>query len=240
MTRVRPLRKATTPIEGESARGLFCRALGRHGVPLSFTVLRRLGAQHRNRVTISEDPDIDVEEMARTIHVDVAEFEEYRYQPLGKRHYLFFGLTLPSSAIEKKVRRFSPGSLAKSPHIRAIWELRDLPFCPESWELLIDCCVCRVRQGWIRLNGVHRCDDCGRPLSNTPTQRVPQELHHGLSLVAGLSSPLKDKQEIALAMLPPFLRDIDRKTLFNCIVHLRRALAVEGAGWLEDVKALHD
>lgn len=241
VARVRPLRKATTPIEGESARGLFCRALGRHGVPLSFTVLRRLGAQHRNRVTISEDPDIDFDEMARIIGVDVAEIEHRRYRPLGQKRYSFFGLELPSSAIEKKVRRFSPGSLATSPHIRAVWELRDLPFCPESWELLIDSCVCRVRQGWIRLNGgVHRCDDCGRLLANTPTHRVPEGLHHALSLVAGLASPLTEKQEDAVAMLPPLLRGIDRTTLFECVLQLRRALAAENSAWPDDVDALHE
>lgn len=240
MARVRPLRKATTPIEGESARGLFCRALGDHGVPLSFNVLRRLGGQHRNRVTISEDADIDFEEMARIIQVDVAEIERRRYRPLGKKRYSFFGLELPSSAIEKKVRRFSPGSLAMSPHIRAIWELRDLPFCAESWEMLVEHCVCRIRQGWIRLNGVHRCDDCGRPLANTPTHRIPKEMHHGLSLVAGLASPLKEKQDEASEMLPSALRDLDRANLFNCILHLRRTLAGENAGWLEDVTALHD
>lgn len=240
MARVRPLRKATTPIAGESARGLFCRALGDHGVPLSFNVLRRLGGQHRNRVTISEDPYIDFEEMARILRVDVAEIEQRRYQPLGEKRYSFFGLELPSLAIEKKVRRFSPASLALSPHIRAIWELRDLPFCAESWEMLVEHCVCRTRQGWIRLNGVHRCDDCGRPLANAPTHSVPKELRLGLSLAAGLANPLVEKREDAFAMLPPPLRGVDRNTLFKCILRLRRALAGDDADWLEDLTALHD
>lgn len=239
MASVRPLRRATTPIEGESARGLFCRALGDHGVPLSFTVLRRLGLPHRNVVTISEDPDLDIEEMARVIRVDVAEIEKRRYRALGKKQYSFFGLRVPSSAIEKKVRRFSPGSLASSPYIRAIWELRDLPFCPESWELLIDTCSCRAKQGWIRLNGVHRCDDCGRLLSAMPAQRVPEGLHDGLSIVAGIASPVPKRQAEAAARLPAALQDVDRADLFKCIMRLRRALAGKSPNTDADVLALH-
>lgn len=239
MASVRPLRKATTPIEGESARGLFCRALGDHGIPLSFTVLRRLGLPHRNVVRISEDPDLDIEEMARVIRVDVAEIEKRRYRALGKKKYSFFGLRVPSSAIEKKVRRFSPGSLASSPYIRAIWELRDLPFCPESWELLIDTCSCRAKQGWIRLNGVHRCDDCGRLLSAMPAQRVPEGLHDGLSIVAGIASPVPKRQAEAAARLPDALQGVDRADLFNCIMRLRRALAGNSPDTDADILALH-
>jgi hypothetical protein len=234
MARVRPLRKATTPIEGESARGLVCRALGDHGVPLSFNVLRRIGMQHRNVVTISEDADIDVEELARIIRVDADEIEERRYRPLGRKRYSFFGLELPSRAIEKRVRRFSPGSLSTSPHCRAIWELRDLPFCPESWELLLDRCVCGVKQGWIRLNGVHRCDDCGRLLSKMPTHSVAQNLREALSIASGLASPLLKDQEAARARLPLSLRGVDRARLFECVLRLRRALAGDAPGIDED------
>jgi hypothetical protein len=240
MARVRPLRKATTPIEGESARGLVCRALGDHGVPLSFNVLRRVGMLHRNVVTISEDADIDVDELARIIRVDVTEIEKRRYQPLGRKWYSFFGLELPSRAIEKRVRRFSPGSLSTSPHCRAIWELRDLPFCPESWELLIDRCVCGVRQGWIRLNGVHRCDDCGRLLSKMPTGSVAENLREALLIASGLASPLPDDQEAALALLPLAMRGVNRARLFDCVMRLRRALVGDAPDIDEDLSALHD
>ncbi|WP_242095358.1 TniQ family protein [Sphingomonas sp. CROZ-RG-20F-R02-07] len=239
MAHVRPLRKATTPIDGESARGLFCRALGDHGVPLSFTVLRRLGAQHRNVVTIAEDPEIDLEEMGRIIRVDVGELEQRRYKPLGMKRYLFFGLVVRSTAIEKKVRRFSPKSLAMFPHMRALWELRDLPFCAESWDLLVDSCVCKAKQGWIRLNGVHRCDDCGRPLANVKTEQVPKQLQSGLSLVAGLANPLPEMQKIAIESLPERLRGIDRSRIYDCILQLRRALIDENPDWSTDLLALH-
>lgn len=239
MSQIRPLRDVTTPVDGESARGLFCRALGDHGVPLSFTVLRRLGMQYRNVVTISEDEHLDVTAMARVIRVDPAEIHARRYQPLGRKRYSFFGLELPSSAIEKKVRRFSPASLAKSPHIRAIWELRDLPFCPESWDILVDTCVCRVRQGWIRLNGVHRCDDCGRDLSRVPTNTVPAAMRDALSLIAGIADPVPSARRDAIAMLPEPLRSVERAAIYDSVMLLRRALAGEDANARADLVALH-
>lgn len=239
MSQIRPLRKETTPIDGESARGLFCRALGDHRVPLSFTVLRRLGMQYRNVVTISEDEHLDVTAMARVIRVDPFEIEMRRYEPLGRKRYSFYGLELPSSAIEKKVRRFSPAALASSPHIRAIWELRDIPFCPETWEILVETCVCRVRQGWIRLNGVHRCDDCGRPLSRVPTNSVPPGMRGELSLIAGVASPIASVREDAIAMLPERLRGADRTAIYRSIMLLRRALAGEHPTAEADLEALH-
>jgi hypothetical protein len=240
MARVRPLRSPTIPIAGESARSLFCRAAGGHGVPLSFTILRHLGMQYRNVVTIAEDQHLDVHEMARIIKVDANEIEARRYRPVGSKRYSFFGLELPTAAIEKKVRRFAPASLAISPHIRAEWELRDLPFCAESWDMLTDRCTCRVVQGWIRLNrGVHRCDDCGRDLSMIEVTKVPSHLRDQLSFYAGLVSPLRTVVEEAVSSLPPAIRQAERAALFQCVKLLRRAVAGRNADPARDLEALH-
>lgn len=240
MTRVRPLSKATTPIEGESARGLVCRALGDGGVPLSFNVLRRVGMQHRNVVTISESDELDVDALAKVIRVDPADLEARRYPSLGRDRLSFFGLEVPSRSIEKKVRRFSPAALAESAHIRAAWELKDLPFCPAGWDMLVDTCVCGIRQGWIRLNGVHRCDDCGRLLKDTPTSVVPVELRPALSLFGDITSPRLPDRERALASLPERLRVLGASDVFRGIARLRRSASNGMGDGSEDLAALHD
>ncbi|GAA0460176.1 hypothetical protein [Sphingomonas molluscorum] len=195
--------------------------------------------RYRNVVTISEAEELDVEELARVIRVDVGEIEARRYVALEKGRLSFFGLTVAGAAIEKKARRFSPASLKTSPHIRAIWELKDLPFCPESWELLVDTCLCGVRQGWIRLNGVHRCDDCGRPLARTPARIVPEALQAGLALVAGLASPLPAVRAEALGLLPPALREADRNDLYRCITRLRQCVTGGSVDVDHELEALH-
>lgn len=238
--RRRRLREPTTPILGESARGLVCRALGDHRVPRTWNVLRLVGLRHRNRVSIAEDAELDIDELAWLIRVDAPQLRERCYPAMPEKRRSFFGMEVPGRAIEDRTRRFSPASLAASRHLRALWELRDLPFCGESWELLVDACRCGVVQRFVRLNGVHRCDDCGRPLSLTQAGRVPDELQTSLSLAVGIASPLDEDREAALRRLPEPIRQVDRAAVWQTIMRLRRALAGEGFGLDADLRAFAD
>jgi hypothetical protein len=98
--------------------------------------------------------------------------------------------------------------------------------------MLVQQWTCRIKQGCIRQNGVHRCDDCGRPLANGPTHTVPPDVRIGLSLAAGLAGPLVEKQEEALAVLPALLRDVDRTGPFDasCVCG-RRWRGMAPSGW---------
>lgn len=236
--RRRRLRTPTIAVADESARGLVCRALGDHGVPRSWTVLQLVGLQHRNVVRIAEDENLDLIELARILRIDPGELLSRRYPALPNRRRGFFGIDLPSSAIEDRRRRFSPASLALSPHIRAAWELRGLPFCAVGWDLLLDTCRCGVAQRFVRLNRVHRCDDCGRPLSTLPSTSVPEGLRSDLALVSSIVSPLPAVRRAATARLPEAIGHRDPGTIFEAIMLIRQAVAGSRAGALDDLSAL--
>lgn len=236
--RRRRLRKATLPFPDESMRGLVCRALGDHGVPNSWTVLKLVGQLHRNVVSVAEDSEFDVRELARILRIDVSELSARRYDDLGDRRRLFFGLEVPSAAIEDRIRRFSPAGLARSPHVRALWELRDIPFCGETWDMLTDKCRCGVVQRYVRLNGVHRCDDCGRPLSLAPTEQVPVDLQADLSLITGIASPIATIRQEAVSRLPDAIRAAESGAIFQAIVRLRKAVAGSQPHAAQDLRAL--
>lgn len=236
--RGRRLRKATQPFPDESMRGLVCRALGDHGVPNSWTVLKLVGQLHRNVVSIAEDPELDVRELARILRLDADELLARRYVDLGDRRRLFFGMEIPSAAIEDRIRRFSPAGLAKSPHVRSLWELRDIPFCGETWDMLTDKCRCGVAQRFVRLNGVHRCDDCGRPLSLAPTEQVPVDVRADLSLITGIASPVAKTRQEAISRLPDAIRAAESGAIYQAIVRLRKALAGPDPQAAQDLRAL--
>ncbi|MEG4930195.1 TniQ family protein [Microcoleus sp. F10-B2] len=126
--------------ENESLRGGIARACHLAGVPNSFTVLGELGQRHRNVVAVAEDPNIDETGLAEALDVDLPEIVKRRYPKAmsGKRY--FHGLWLPANSIDIRTRRFAPTFLAKEGYHHAAWELKFLPFCPETWDILQSHC----------------------------------------------------------------------------------------------------
>lgn len=84
------------------------------------------------------------------------------------------------------------------------WDMRLLPFCPTTWQMLERTCGCCGRdQQWTVANGVDRCDNlhCVTSLSKTPAKSVPSDLQAPLSLAVGLCSPFSIERKIAVARI---------------------------------------
>lgn len=147
----------------------------------------------------------------------------------------FFGVALDRRLIDQYVRSFSPAALAKSPHHRAIWSIRPLPFCVVEWELLVSVCPsdhCGAGQSWLHTNGVDRCDKCATSLIDAPTERVPEEIRPPLGLLAGLVDPDPAVRAASLAPLPKEVRAMGAGPAFE--------LAVAVAGFVDpDLRAGH-
>lgn len=227
----RRLFRPTTPVAGESLRGLVARACARNFVPNSWGVLKYLGLPNRNRVLVSEDPNIKPSQLAYALRTHEEEIVSRRYEPMGANHFLFFGLDLHGSAIETRLRRFSPTSLIELPIHRAVWELRDLPFCPFGWDILQDRCHCEgengIIQGWTRtLSGVECCDQCGDPLSRLASIPVPEHMRRDLSLLLTLVGSTDEERGLGLA-LPEKLARMDRSRLFKIVCRLAQAISEE-------------
>jgi hypothetical protein len=240
------LRKETTAIPGESGRGLLARALGAHNIPNSWIILQKVGLAHRNRVLVTEDADVDIPRLEHLIHVDGGELANRRIPPAAAKHRDFHGICIHDSSLETRVRRFSPAALAaaaaeRPPHMRALWELRDLPYCIEGWDILQDTCGCGVKQGWTRITKIDRCDDCGRHLVDTVASiPVPEELRHALALPALLASPVPADHARARALLPEAIANQDRDRLYHAFARLRSALQPLRSGRIDDdLLAIH-
>lgn len=233
----RQLFKGTTPIQGESLRGLVARACQRNDLPNSWGLLQHLGQRHRNRVLVAEDPNIDPAELGYAIRVDEEEVRARRYDSIGSQRWSFFGLKLNQSSIERRVRHFSPTAL-RGPgdqYHRATWELRDIPFCLDGWDMLQDRCGCErggVVQGWTRtLTKIEECDACGDPLEWLEPFPVPARMRPALSLLEVLVDPRPQHRESVRDRLPADLGDADRSTTFDLILRMAAAIDPKAALW---------
>lgn len=219
----------------ESLRGGIARATWRAGIPNSWTVLGEIGLKHRNRVLVSEDAAIDIGMLATALGVPREEIESRRYEDAGKGSRTYFGLVVPIGSIETSRRRFAPTFLGDHGYHLASWELKFLPFCPVTWDLLISSCtLCRSgegqSQGWTRtLTPVDRCDECGRKLSRISTSQVPPFMRPALEVIARLVDSEAGTRQSVLAILPSALRDASPQTLLDLILGLSRHMAAPPA-----------
>ena len=225
----RRLFRPTTPEPGESLRSLLARACERNYVPNSWGVLKYLGLANRNRVLVAEDPNLDPGDLAYAIRTSEDEILARRYHSLGSEHVSFFGLDVHRSLIETRVRRFSPVSLSDHPFHRAVWELREVPFCPFAWDILQDRCHCEnvngVVQGWTRtLSPVDCCDRCGEPLSDIEAISVPGWMREDLSLMLTLAGSSEGERCLGHE-LPDALARAERSQLFDVVRRMTNALA---------------
>lgn len=229
----RRLFEPVTPIAGESLRGVVARSCRENYLPNSFGLLQHLGLVHRNRITVSEDVGIDPAELAYAMRVHEDEVRARRYDPLGRGHVSFFGLNVNARRVETAIRRFSPTAFATEgvglPHFhRATWELRDIPFCLENWDMLQHTCFCEpggVVQRWSRTaTRVEECDKCGDGLDTLEPVPVPRRMRPALGILAALISPVTSNRSAALLLLPTALHGTDRSVMFATIVRLANAI----------------
>lgn len=227
------LLEPVTPIPGESLRSVVARSCRANHLPNSFGLLQRMGLVHRNRVLVSEDPAIDPAQLAWAMRINEAEVEVRRYHPLNPGHLSFFGLDVNARRLDPNRRRFSPMAFGKEDgeyphHHRAVWELRDVPFCLENWDMLQDTCFCErepVIQRWSRTaTRVEECDKCGDPLAWIEPIPVPEHMRSSLSLLRAIVEPTPAGREKALGFLPEPLRHGDRSTLFRTVLRLASAI----------------
>jgi hypothetical protein len=227
------LSKGTTPIAGESLRGLVARACSRNFLPNSWGLLQHLGQLHRNRVLVAEDENIDPAQLAWAMRVPEPEVHARRYGPLGRGRVSFFGLDVNRRRIETRSRRFSPAVFRMDrggePHFhRALWELRDVPFCIEGWDMLQERCFCEqhgVVQGWSRTaTRIEECDRCGDPLAWLEPIAVPERMRPRLRLLEALIAPDPDRRTAARELLPQPLRQADRSAVFQVVMRLADAI----------------
>lgn len=228
---VRKVRREANLVLGASLRGLVFDACFDNRIPHTFGMLRHFGMPNRNRVLVSESPDLDVVGLATALRIPETEVTARRYPAIGRGHRDFYGIQVMKGRIEDRVRRFSPAAIASGVlHHPATHELRDLPFSTVGWDMLQDTCPCEpagVRQNWVTTNGTSRCHSCGGSLGKIEAVPVPDGLKPSLTLISRLVDPDPCAQRAGHDMLPHAIRGASRTLIYDLIMNLAKVIGVE-------------
>lgn len=222
---VSPLKRVMwglTPHADESLLGFIARTADHNVLESTFAITGQAGQVHGNRTNSAISQAVRQNELAYILRVDHEEIARRSYvHPEGEVKRSFFGLTLRYTEVEAKLRRFSPTSLRHSPHHRAIWDCRLLPFCPESWDMLSsECHRCGAQQLWRSATGISRCDTCSADLSEASAEKVAPQSREVLGWFASLLSPSSEVRDIARSSVAASLARLSPTQLVTLAIRL--------------------
>ena len=215
------------PLPGESLLGFVARNCEVHGITKVAAALRPTDLEGEVTEWLPTAHVDKVDALARLFATTPDEVVSRMYPPVrlpdGRSggHVAFFGAPIRKDLIQFQRRRVSPSSLARSPHHRAVWDLRVFSFCQESREALIsECPRCRSPLGWRWTEGVDRCERCGEDLSRTPGTPITCQDWDALDFACDLVHHDPDRRERARASVPTQLSALDAADLFEMIFEL--------------------
>ena len=213
-----------TPIEGESLLGLVTRTAHENVLPSSFTLLSRAGQTYGHRPTAATFEDLDQDHLATILGVNFEDVAARCHAAREDRGFVdFFGAGVRRDDLITRQRYFSPASLSSSPHHRALWMLKPVTFCPESWEFLTNQChECGAVQRWRSAGAITACDECCADLRAAAPALVPRELHADLAFLTGLIDPRQEARRVARTSLPAPLAGLDGGDVFELAVALTK------------------
>jgi hypothetical protein len=215
-------------IEGESFHGYLARVAERNILPSTKILcetleldckgfVARLRLAQEKRKTVSAILGINEEQLGAAIPAPKA---------TDPKTLVLHGLELREQHFWRSTRRFSPTSLAQSPHQRFAWELSDLGFCRETWEVLQENCPapnCGKELAALPRSSVHRCDGCGFDLRRAEPVSIAKEDRGILQFVSDLVSLDDVEVRRGLMQVHPMFRHLNRGVLLQLISLFGRA-----------------
>ncbi len=220
-------------VEGESIVGAVYRCASRHVLPTTFPVLREAGISRKSINSMQLLPIDQVTALAEIIRCDPdrlgrdAGIRQGNAAPdeRGRQRVRFGDLVIEGCHLDHKSRRFSSASLKASPHHRIDWLNRLLPFCPFSFEQLIDACPsCLEKLSWTKPLGIEVCEKCEHDLREFSSPHLDPSLRRDYRLFADLCSPEENRRETALVSLPPEFPIAPAGTLVRAALHIGQFL----------------
>jgi hypothetical protein len=128
-------------------------------------------------------------------------------------------------------RRVAPAALQEVAYHRSGWLLHRLPFCAESWDILIhQCPACLGKLGWANMLHVELCEHCGFDLRKAETAQIPSKQRNMLSLLACLIDRDPCKRSPAQLSVPPHLAGCSSFQIFELAMVFARAKSLEKIG----------
>ncbi len=131
------------------------------------------------------------------------------------------------SELVYSIRRLSPRALRDAPlHHRRGWMFDRLPYCPASWETLIDKCPgCAGRLGWSLITELHVCEHCGFDLRKASGKTIPPADRRRLRFFAELAEATSPPTMYCDAPLPGALVGEPSILLYRLTDNLGRLIA---------------
>ncbi len=212
---------------GESFNGAVARWADEASLERMLDVTRIAGVEWGHRQMAGSAEEADIRDMAAEMDVDAAELVS-RAIPIiedgagSRRLHRFYGLTVSTALIEKRIRRVAPSALQIAPYHRALWDLRLFPCCLETGDVLIEACdnpECDGRLlGWRHTRGIDVCDHCMADLKQARTAQIDPDLVAQLRTIAQL---FDGRQRPALlATLPTPIAARDGQVALDLLIRL--------------------
>lgn len=220
--------RAITPIPGESFNGLLHRWAAGNFIDSMFEVTRAAGVEYRSFPDTALNERRDLSTIAEITGIPLPELQS-RTLPTGDDELTrkLFGVCVRKSDLEIQDRRFAPASLRLSAHHRALWMVRTISFCPDTWQYLRSTCHrdrCGVVQHWNCTFGIERCDRCLADLRDGPSEFVPEDEQEALGEVVRLLGPDPTQRRTALATLPAALGEITPDAAYELLIRLMKVI----------------
>lgn len=150
-------------------------------------------------------------------------------EPLSGGRRRLGGVWLRPSMVSSSRRRL-PATFAPGSADRAIWMVRNLGFCRDSWEFLVDRCPrpwCGHPLTWNSAKSLDRCGFCGASIGEAKRQIVPARERAALKWLTDLFSEDEEEVERSLQKIPPTFElenATDAYELINALVKPMRAI----------------
>ncbi len=211
------------PQTSESLNSLLMRTAEANGLSTINHVLHGIGI---NQLTYHYLAFTQVSEgcrLARLIGVPQAEIIERLHPELdheGSADLVeYYGIPMRRRFLDSRFRRYSPASLRKASYHRENWDVRVLPFCPESFEVLRSGCPnprCGTRLNW-RGGSINKCASCGEDLRTASADVV--EMDRDIATwVASLVSTNAIERTDAWAKIPGALAKLGTVAVLDLLV----------------------
>ncbi|QDP19068.1 TniQ family protein [Sphingomonas xanthus] len=219
---------AITPIPGESFNGLLHRWAAANFIDSMLEITRQAGVEYPHVQDVALNERRDLSKIAEITGVPLPELQ-VRTLPADEDGLTrkLFGVSVRKTDLEVRDRRFAPASLRLSAHHRALWMVRTISFCPETWQYLRSTChrdQCGVTQQWSSTFGIERCGRCLADLRDSPSDLVPEEEREALHALVDLLSPDPARKRSILATLPASLGEITPDAAYELLIRLMKVV----------------
>lgn len=157
--------------------------------------------------------------LAQVMRTEVELVTAIAFATTDRRGSIMLGdLLMPRPAFDFARRRIGPRSLSREPYHRSAWLNRLLPYCPQSFEHLVEDCPRCGPLGWRRTRGIANCETCGKQVPASEQPPLAPDLEEDYQLAADLMSRDPAAGQRALARLPSCLRPYSRSAIVDVML----------------------